>query len=493
MIERTKQNMRLFLILLGSLLLLAPLDVFYIGRLQHAIMSLASLKTTLVSRLSSVPTKEADCKTTIKSKGDLKRQVTSNATTFTDTDLAAYINASSSLTTKHVELATALRDANDTLASIIAAQAIPPATAPASLTPTAVLPNAVTVSFTNPSNTTSNTITAVPSSGTTVTATFTSGSPYTLSGLTSGKAYNVTVTASNPFGTTVAASLSVNTPSAYTTVSFTNYTTVTTPRAYGGYAVSADGTKMAMLTGDGLYYSTYSGGSWSTAVRFDTTTRSAGGTIRMNRSGTNGFVLGYDSVGLAYTFTWTGSIPSALTAVTSVPDSPFSYKGMDITDDGNRVIIVQASNPKVQWSASPFTTWNTVSVSGNPSSVAVSPDGNLLVYASSSPRAVYWAIWNGSTYVHDGSKTIPSVPTALTIVNMRFDASGTIVFMFAINDQSYYASWNPSTSLFNSAVQIPTTAIYSTPTNPTAVDVTNSSIIYGGNESKLCQTNLTFA
>lgn len=165
-------------------------------------MSLSSLKATFASRTSALSTADGECQSMFRARTSTLTKLQNNATTFTDADLASYLTESSALVTKRIAMASALSAQKDSLSSIIAVQAVPLTGTPTNLVSTGQTLTTVSISFTNVSGATSNTITAVPTSGTTVTATFTSGSPYTLSGLSASTTYSITVTASNAFGTT---------------------------------------------------------------------------------------------------------------------------------------------------------------------------------------------------------------------------------------------------------------------------------------------------
>lgn len=171
-------------------------------------MSLSSLKTSLQTQVNVVQSSKTNCQASTSALNSTKYKVWNNATTYTDTDLAAYINAQSDTVSKNVALASALKDENITLNSIITQSIKPTSLVLGSATDTSV-----TVSFTNHPTTISNTITATPSSGPVVSTTFTSGSPYTLSGLTPSTSYTISLTALTDYGTSVAATLSASTTS----------------------------------------------------------------------------------------------------------------------------------------------------------------------------------------------------------------------------------------------------------------------------------------
>jgi trimeric autotransporter adhesin len=167
-------------------------------------MSLASLKASLSSTESSLSTAKTNAQSSFKTMVLTDQFLQSNYSSFTSTDYTTYTTYKTTNIQNNKIVADLLRDEKSTLDLINLAIQLPGS--PTGLRITNTTTTSLTVTFTNESGITSNTITAVPTVGSTVTATFSSGSPYTLTGLSAYTTYTVTISASSSSGSSSASS-----------------------------------------------------------------------------------------------------------------------------------------------------------------------------------------------------------------------------------------------------------------------------------------------
>jgi hypothetical protein len=204
-------------------------------------MSLASLKASLSSTESLLSTAKTNAKSSFKTMVLADQSLQNNYSSFTSTDYTTYTTYKTTNIQDNKIIAELLRDEQSTLDLINATIQSPGIPTDVKITNTTT--TSLTVTFTNESGITSNTITAVPSvPGSTVTATFSSGSPYTLTGLSASTTYTVTISASNSSESSSASSSvtattqssSISSITSSTSYSTTGSAVLSTAQSYSG-------------------------------------------------------------------------------------------------------------------------------------------------------------------------------------------------------------------------------------------------------------------
>lgn len=242
----------------------------------------------------------------------------------------------------------------------------------------------------------------------------------------------------------------------YAVTSFgTQASLITNGSLYGctGIAASSDYTKIVFCiyspTGNGyLYYSTYSGGSWSTIATFDTTARAWIG-IALSADGTRGAAIVRN--GYCYYFTWTGSAPSAISQTLNT--NTYTWADIAMSADGSRIAVVSGYTGYgyvyyATWDGTNYSTFTQTldTTTRKYNSISMSADGSIIVYGSQVDSFIpRYATWNGSSNYSDSSN-LGSTSWTFTRIRMTTDAytifieNGGYIY-YCIYSGSSYGSW----------------------------------------------------
>ncbi len=194
-----------------------------------------------------------------------------------------------------------------------------------------------------------------------------------------------------------------------TDITISGTPTVTYPIAI---SVSDNQLKMVLCCFGGyVYYATRTSisSTWSAFTQVSGSPALQYYRIAISPNGTSVVVVAYSSSGastaLAYQFYWTGATPAEWTQ--TLDTTPRPYCGLSMTSDGLR--IVACSQTGTNGGGIYFATFNTsgfysafTQISGNPVNayigIAVSKNGDRIVYGNLTDFKWYIAYWNGSTY-----------------------------------------------------------------------------------------------
>ena len=136
---------------------------------------------------------------------------------------------------------------------------------------------------------------------------------------------------------------------------------------------------------------------------------------------------------------------------------------LDVTADGSRIFTVSANGIYyANWDGTNYSAWIYLGVAGSAilsASIGCSGDGMRIVYVVNYALSVFsWALWNGYTYVIQGTVARGTIQLPRTI---RLNYDGSILFHNASNADTTAASrynfWNGSG--YSASVNVPTAAI----------------------------------
>ena len=132
---------------------------------------------------------------------------------------------------------------------------------------------------------------------------------------------------------------------------------------------------------------------------------------------------------------------------------------LDVTADGSRIFTVSANGVYyANWNGTNYSAWISLGIAGSAvlsAGIGCSGDGMLIVYVINS--AVFsWALWNGYTYVIQGTVARGS---STQVRNIKLNYNGSILFHNSVDPtaSSRYNFWNGSG--YSASTNVPAAAI----------------------------------
>ena len=284
-------------------------------------------------------------------------------------------------------------------------------------------------------------------------------------------------------------------------ISFTPYTTpivnTSTNFGIGPLSISQDGKTIVMINPNTnlVFYTKYSGSSWSTPLQtLQTTALGYASSIAITGDASRIIVTMYGG-NLCYA-TWDPS-NNNYTAFTQI--STITATSVDTTADGSRIVLVASGYVQfATWNGSTYTSLTNTTFTTQ-FSVTCTGDGSRIAYVKNlNGGTIYFATWNGTNYVN--STFIINLPRVIgggdPVTYLKISKDGNYLFIGG-NDGSntfYYTNWS-GFGYNNTVTSIPIGSMPSFYYGGNFMAITyDGKSFYGttSNNTTLYQTNLTY-
>jgi hypothetical protein len=211
------------------------------------------------------------------------------------------------------------------------------------------------------------------------------------------------------------------------------------PSGCAGMGLSQDGSKLVFSNyGGNIYYATYNttNATWSSLATTLAGTANYVG-IALNSNGTRGAVAVRS--GYIYYFTWNGTNYTTLTQ--TLDTTTRGYNGLDMTPDGNMIVVVASYVYFATWNGSNYSTFTQTldSTSASYYGISISSDGNKIAYSDNA--YLYYAVWNGTNF----SNRIQISTTSIANRCVRFSSDSKTIYYSSYSNATaslYYTVWN---------------------------------------------------